>query len=183
MFTFLKSQIRICLKQSSLITKSKETSMTTVKKQFEEIYNLLEANSNKKVSTILPQLVELMQRKNNASGQANTFIKDDEGNIIAIFCYYHKKWELLSEVEYGKKANTATGYNTLCKEGASKWSKQQRTKKAAEAALLDQLTSGDLKPEDIPAEQERIAEEAKVIIDREDGLGYETADEALAALN
>jgi len=144
---------------------------TSVKKQYEELYTLLEANSNKKVSTIMPQLIELMSRKNNSSGQANTFLKDDEGNVIAIYCYYHKKWELLSECEYGAKKNTATGFNTMCKEGVSKWTKQQRVKKQAGAELLTKVASGELKPEDIAEAQVVIAEEARVIIDREDGRG------------
>ena len=149
--------------------------MTTVKKQYEEIHALLEANTNKKVSTIMPQLIELMQRKNNSSGQANTFIRDDEGNVVAIYCYYHKQWELLSECEYGKKATSATGYNTMCKEGVSKWTKQQRVKKQAEAGLLDRVIAGELSTEDIPNEQVRLAEEAKIIVPREDGHGTDEA--------
>tara|TARA_R100000908_G_scaffold55409_1_gene30688 strand:- start:242 stop:703 length:462 start_codon:yes stop_codon:yes gene_type:complete len=151
--------------------------MTTVKKQFEELYAVLEENKNKKVSTILPQLIELMSKKNNASGQANTFIKNDEGEVIAIYCYYHKKWELLTEVEYGSKKGTATGYNTMCKEGVSKWTKQQRVKKAAEAELLTKVGSGELQVTDIASEQERILEESKVIQPREDGHGFDDASE------
>lgn len=153
--------------------------MTTVKKQFEEIYTVLEENKNKKVSTILPQLIELMSKKNNASGQANTFIKDDEGNVVAIYCYYHKKWELISECEYGSKKGTATGYNTMCKEGVSKWTKAQRVKKTAEAELLTKVSSGELTVEDIAVEQARILETSKEIIEREDGHGFDSAEEAL----
>lgn len=143
----------------------------TIKKDFVELHAILAENSNKKVSTILPQLVELMSRKNNASGQANTFIKDDDGNTIAIYCYYHKKWELLSQCDYGSKQGTATGFNTMCKEGVSKWTKQQRVKKQAEANLLTQVASKELDVEDIPTKQLEIAEEAKLILPREDGHG------------
>jgi len=157
--------------------------MTTVKKQFEEIYAVLEENKGKKVQTILPQLIELMSKKNNASGAANTFIKDDEGNVVAIFCYYHKKWELVSECEYGSKKGTATGLNTMCKEGVSKWTKQQRVKKAAEAELLTKVSCGDLAVEDIAGEQARILEESKLIVEREDGHGYLEVSEALDVRN
>ena len=153
--------------------------MSNVKKQFEEIYAVLEENKNKKVSTILPQLIELMSKKNNASGAANTFIKDDEGNVVAIFCYYHKKWELVSECEYGNKKGTATGLNTMCKEGVSKWTKQQRVKKAAEAELLTKISSGELAVEDIGAAQAEIIETSKEILPREDGHGFDSAEEAL----
>jgi len=153
--------------------------MTTVKKQFEEIYTVLEENKNKKVSTILPQLIELMSKKNNASGAANTFIKNDDGDVVAIFCYYHKKWELVTDAEYGNKKGTATGLNTMCKEGVSKWTKQQRVKKQAEAELLTKVSSGELAVEDIAVEQARILEESKTIIEREDGHGFDSAEEAL----
>ena len=145
--------------------------MTIVKKQFEELYTLLEENKSKKVSTILPQLIELMQKKNNASGQANTFMKDEDGNVTHIFCYYHKKWEDVTECDYGSKKGTATGLNTMCKEGVSNWTKQQRAKKQSEAGLLTKVMSGELLTEDIPAEQARLLEESKVIVPRIDGLG------------
>jgi len=153
--------------------------MTNVKKQYEELHAFLEENKAKKVSTLMPQLIEMMQRKNNASGQANTFIKDDEGNVIAIYCYYHKMWELVSEVEYGAKKGTATGYNTMCKQGVSQWTKQQRVKKQEEALILNKVAKGELAVEDINSEQDIIAEKAKVIIAREDGHGYADVDEAL----
>ena len=145
--------------------------MTIVKKQFEELYILLADNKNKKVATILPQLIELMQKKNNASGQANTFLKDDEGNVTHIFCYYHKKWEDVTVAEYGSKKGTATGLNTMCKEGVSNWTKQQRVKKQSEAGLLTKIISGELMPDELPAEQARLSDEAKVIKPRADEHG------------
>lgn len=150
--------------------------MTIVKKQFEELHTLLEANKNKKVSTILPQLIELMQKKNNASGQANTFMKDEDGNVTHIFCYYHKKWEEVTECEYGSKKGTATGLNTMCKEGVSNWTKQQRAKKQGEAGLLTKVVSGELMPDELPAEQARLLEESKVIKPREDGHGTDEVE-------
>ena len=145
----------------------------TIKKQFVELNALLELNKNKKVSTILPQLIEIMSRKNNSSGQANTFHKTEDGEIVAIYCYYHKQWELVNKAEYGAKANTATGLNTMCKEGVSNWTKQQRTKKKAEVAMLTQLSSGELLPEEIVDAQYDIAEEAKLILPRGDGHGHD----------
>jgi hypothetical protein len=147
--------------------------MTTVKKQYEELYTILEANKNKKVSSILPQLIELMSKKNNASGHTSTFIKNEDGDVVAIFCYYHKKWEYVNQVEFGLKKSSSTGYNTMCKEGVSKWTKQQRVKKLQESELLTKVSSGELKVEDIAVEQTRIIEESKEIIPREDGHGYD----------
>ena len=112
-----------------------------------------------------------MQKKNNASGQAHTFLKDEDGNVTHIFCYYHKKWEDVTVAEYGGKKGTATGLNTMCKEGVSNWTKQQRVKKQSEAGLLTKVISGELMPDELPAEQLRLSEEAKVIKPRIDEHG------------
>ncbi len=151
----------------------------TIKKDFTELYAILEANKNRKVSSILPELLELMTKKNNASGSSNTFVKDDDGNTIAVFCYYHKRWECVSECDYGSKKSTATGLNTMCKEGVSRWTKQQRAKKQAEAGLLGKLSSGELTVEDLPAAQADIEAASKEVIPREDGHGYCDVNEAL----
>jgi len=150
-----------------------------VKKQYEELAVFLEANKAKKVNTIMPQLIEMMQRKNNASGQSSTFVKDEDGNVVAVYCYYHKMWELVSKAEYGSKKGTATGLNTMCKQGVSMWTKQQRVKKQEEAAILNSVASGELAVENIAAKQEEIAEKSKLIEPRADGHGYESADEAM----
>ena len=145
--------------------------MTIVKKQFEELYTLLVDNKNKKINTLLPQLIELMQKKNNASGQANTFIKDAEGIVTHIFCYYHKKWEDVTIAVYGSKKGTATGFNTMCKEGVSNWTKQQRIKKQAEAGLLTRIISGEILPEELPTYQKELLDTSKLIKPREDEHG------------
>ena len=72
--------------------------MTNVKKAYVEIIELLEANANKKVSTVLPEILELCKSKGSAV--ANTIAKDDEGEVYAIYCYYHKKWELVEHIPY-----------------------------------------------------------------------------------
>lgn len=153
-----------------------------VKKQFEEIYALLEANKNKKVSTLLPELAELMSKKSSGGGLASTFHKIDD-EVAIVFCYYHKKWELVTIAEYGKKAsNQATGLNTMCKEGVSQWTKAQRVKKQAEAELLTKVASGELLPEDIAEEQDKIVKASKCIVPRSDEHGYDLLADAIDAL-
>lgn len=152
-----------------------------VKKQFEELYAFLEANKNRKVSTIMPELSEMMSRKSAGGANGKTFYKVDEA-VVIVFCYYHKKWELVNIAEYGKKvSNQATGLNTMCKEGANAWSKQQRDKKKAGEQILTKVAAGELEPTEIAAEQERIAEESKVIVPRSDEHGYDTLEEAIEA--
>lgn len=151
--------------------------MTIVKKQFEELYTLLEDNKNKKISTMLPQLVELMQKKNNASGQANTFLKNDEGVVTHVYCYYHKKWEDVTVAEYGSKKGSSTGLNTMCKEGVSNWTKQQRVKKQAEALILTKVMTQEIAVDDIPEEQAKLVDASKLIQPREDEHGFDTIEE------
>lgn len=133
--------------------------MSNVKKCYEEIATLLEANKAKKISTMLPELMKLMESKSRGS----TVRTDEHGNVTEIFCYYHKEWEVIADIPYGAKASSKTGLNTMCKQGVSNWTKQQRTKKQAEAGLLVQLADGSLAVEDIAQAQEAIAEEAKII--------------------
>ena len=152
--------------------------MSTIKKAFIEIAQILHANENKKVKTILPQLLELMTAKNSGGSDiGKTFMKDDEGSTYAVFCYYHKKWELISDCEYGSKKGTASGLNTMCKEGVSHWTKQQRVAKKAKEQLLADLASGELVIEDLGDAQAKIEEQREVIVPREDEHGYDTSDQ------
>ena len=133
----------------------------TIKKQFTEIHDLLKANEGKKLGkTLMAELIELM----SAKGNARTFRLDDAGNVTHIFCYYHKEWEEVSKVPYGAKKSTSHGYNTMCKEGISNWTKQQRKLKLAREQLLQMLTDDEITVEELPEFQKQIEAEAKVII-------------------
>ncbi|QBP07003.1 hypothetical protein ETP1_002 [Edwardsiella phage ETP-1] len=152
--------------------------MTIVKKQFADIFAILEANQSRKVSTIMPQLLELMQAKGGCSSDTGrTFLKDDEGNTYAVFCYYHKRWELTNTAEYGAKGSTATGLNTMCKEGANAWAKQQRVYKKLQQDLLTLIAGGQLTVEEMQAQLADAEEARRAIVPRADGHGFEAVDE------
>lgn len=156
--------------------------MTSIKKAFLPIVELLQANEGAKVSKILPQIIELASAKTARSEGAN-FIKNEAGETVAIFDYYFKRWmPLVGEkaVEFGAKAKTATGFNTMCKEGVSLWTKQQREAKNALNALLGKVASGEVAATDIAAEQEKIENTRKEIAPTE--LGFATIDEVNAYL-
>lgn len=116
----------------------------SIKKVFNELNTLLAANQDKLVSELMPQLIELMSSKNASGSNGPTSYKDENGKVIAVFCYYHKKWELVADHEYGAKAGTTTGLNSMCKLGVNQWTKQQREFKKAQSALLTRLASGEL---------------------------------------
>lgn len=155
----------------------------TVKKAYTDIVNFLEANKEATVADVLEDVIAMASAKTARSTAGSTYLMDTEGNPVAIFCYYFKRWMPLvgdDAVEFGAKKNTATGYNPMCKEGVSNWSKQQREAKAANEGLVDRIASGTLAVEDIRGEQEAIEEARKQIIETD--LGFETKDEVIAYL-
>jgi hypothetical protein len=152
-----------------------------IKKDFVEIIEFLQANQNKKVSTVMDALLEMTSRKGGGGANGSTVYKDDEGNVVAIFCYYHKKWELVSQVPYGKKANTSSGLNTMCKEGVSNWTKQQRKAKQAEGELLNQLASGEVEASDLTALRADIdAQKQEVVAHSDEVHSFDTLEELQA---
>lgn len=149
-------------------------SNSNVKKAFQEVVALLEANKNKKVSTIMDQILELVTAKSGGK----TFYKDDQGNVIAIYCYYHKQWELVSEVEFGKKKSTATGLNTMCKQGVSNWSKQQREMSKAKDELFKKVANEEVEASTLT---EALLElDVTRLAIKDDEQGFDTLDKALA---
>lgn len=138
--------------------------MSTIKKVFSELNELLQANKDMLVSDLMPQLTKLMSAKVGGSEVGATNLKDNEGNVIAIYCYYHKKWELLADHEYGLKASSVTGYNSMCKIGVNAWTTQQRITKKATEALLTKLQSGELTLELLPEAKAEIEEQRNAIV-------------------
>src|SRR5574343_556251 len=110
----------------------------SIKKVYEEVVALLEANKDHKVKSIMDQVYQLCEAKKSDT----THLCDKDGNVVAIFCYYHKQWELVNETPYGSKANSATKLNTMCKVGTSKWTKAQRDASKAKEQLLLDVQSG-----------------------------------------
>lgn len=158
--------------------------MSTIKKAFQPIMTLLATavEAGTVAQEVYDEALGLTVAKVGAGGgKATTFHKNEAGEVDAVLCYYHKLWMNPQHVEFGAKASSATGLNSMCKDGVSKWTKAKNAAKTAEAALLGRVTSGELAAEDIPAEQASIAEEAAVIIPREDGYGFATLEECLEA--
>ena len=134
-----------------------------IKKDYVELVNLLETNKNKKVETILDLVREMCSQK-----VETTFKKDENGNVTHVFCYYHKVWEDVSQVEYGKKAsNKATGLNTMCKVGLNQWSKQQRVAQKEKNELLEKMAKGEVSQEEFTQELDAIELRRNTIIQPE----------------
>ena len=147
--------------------------MAKIKKAYAEIIEFLTENADKKVSTILDDVIGMASAKagGGASGGATTVRRDEDGNVVAVFCYYHKQWEDISVAEYGAKASSATGLNNMCKEGVSQYTKQQRAAKKANEELLQRVADGEVKVGEIATEQAALDEARYAIVAREDGHG------------
>lgn len=157
--------------------------MANIKKAYASIVELLQDNEDSYVRDILPQVVELASAKTGGGGgKATTFHKDEEGNVVGILCYYHKQWMSPDNVEFGAKASSATGYNSMCKHGVSNWTKQQRDAKKAREALLVSVSEGDVEATELPALLAEIEEDAAAIVELPEGMvGYGTLEELLEA--
>lgn len=151
----------------------------TIKKTFVELVEFLETNKNKKVSTLLPEIYEMTKQKANAK----TFLTNENNEVYAIYCYYHKQWELLEEVPYGKKASSTTGFNTMCKAGVSAWTRQNRKIKQVGDEVLDLLERGEIEADAINETKEKLLEKAREIDTTDMPVGYTTPEEAEEAYN
>ena len=145
----------------------------TIKKQFIPLVEFLEKNKNKKVESILDSIISMVESKKKDT----TFIKDSKGNVIAIFCWYHKQWEILSEVKYGKKKNSTTGYNQMCKVGNSLWTKARNKAIKEKDELIVKVSKGEIDPSKLPQMMEDIEETRKKVDNTNKPKGYKTEDE------
>lgn len=154
--------------------------MSTIKKAFVEIIETLQANANELVGDILPQIIALASAKTGGGGgKATTFHKNEDGVIVGVQCYYHGLWMSPEVADFGKKASSATGYNSMCKDGVSKWTKQERVAKQAKEQLLLDVANGDVEASDLPSVMEEIETARKEREPREDGYGFATLEELL----
>ena len=142
-----------------------------IKKAYVDLVELLQANKNKKVETLLPQILELATAKQ----AAKNFLTNDKGETTHIYCYYHKKWEEVKH--YGKKKHSASGYNSMCKIGVNQWTKQQRLYKVGMESLVDEIADGTLSADMVQEEKEKLHEERSKIVPREDEHGFDNLDD------
>jgi hypothetical protein len=156
-----------------------------VKKSFAPFMDIIENNLHATVADIADQLRALAGTKTrgNTAGNVTTFIRSRTGEVVAILDYHFKRWmPLIGDyaVEFGQKTGSSTGYNQMCKVAVSDWTKRQRDAKAQNAALLDQVASGEVAPHDITARQAEI-EAARTATPHTD-LGFASKEDVLEYL-
>ena len=153
--------------------------MSTIKKAFLPVHNVLTANRAATVESILPELEALMSAKQGGGGsRANTYLMFD-GEPVGVFCYYHKAWFSPEHTEFGQKKNTATGLNNMTTHGLSCWNKQQSEyNKAKDAALSD--FQADVIDANKLKDRMAQAEEARTVITSHPDGGFSTLAELVA---
>lgn len=143
-----------------------------IKKVYQGIIEYLEKNENQQVKNVLPHILELAEAR-KAGGAGSSFIKNEGGTVIAISCWYFKRWMALTggkAVEFSPKAGTSTGFSTMCKEGSKAWTKQNNAYKKGTADLWTAIESGSVKPTEIGAKKAALEKVKAVIIPTE--LGF-----------
>ncbi len=157
--------------------------MATIKKAYIAICSLIAANPALTCEEIYPQVEALASAKVGGGGSSVTsFHKDDEGNVVVARCAYHDKYFLTSEVEFGKKASSASGLNTMCKDGTSKWTTQLSKFKKAKEQLLTDVGAGDVEATDIASITLELEAKRNEVVAMDDFTGYDTLEDAIAAL-
>ncbi len=149
--------------------------MTTIKKGFIGVYDILIDNKDKKVKDIMNLILPIM----TSQQRDKNHFEDEHG--LWVFCYYHKEWELVSQVEYGSKVNTSTGLNSMCKVGTNQWTRQQREFKKAKADLLNEVADGNIQVEDLQEKIEEFENQKDRIVslmDHYNILAYQELEEA-----
>ena len=150
-------------------------STINTKKAFIPLVYFLEKNSTKKVSTILAEIYKMTEAKT----QQKTSFSDESGTVIAVFCYYHKQWELVNDVPFGQKASSTTGLNSMCKVGTSRWTKQNARVKKVGNEILALLEAGKLEANQISDKKEELEAKAREIDTEDMPTGFKTLEEAL----
>jgi hypothetical protein len=151
-----------------------------IKKAFQAIVDFLENNLEATVTDIIGSVRDLAKSNPGGGGgtrAAPSVLRDELGGVVAILCSYHKRWELVSECDYGVKASSGTGLNVMCKEGGAHQSKQATEARKATAAIVADIQSGAIAVSDIPTVQVAIEAARVAIVPREDSHGWLTRED------
>lgn len=149
-----------------------------IKTVYATLVAFLEANVDKRVRDILDEAKEMCSAKQGGGGGARSFHKIDD-KVVAARCGYFGTWYMVDEVEFGAKASSASGLNTMCKAGTSAWTKQNSEYKKAREQLLDAVATGEVAIDDMQAKLAEI-EAAKDLREDAPAGGYATLEALLA---
>ena len=157
--------------------KKKEEKMPKIRKKYEEIISILENNKDKKVSELLDEIRPMVLTK--PGGKTPNYKLNAEGEMIAIFCSYHKKWEDPRIVVFGKKSTSKSGFTSYCLEGMNHWAIQRKEYKKGVIKILDMTIEKKWSAEHAAKERESLEKKKAFSHKREDGYGFEKLEDCL----
>jgi hypothetical protein len=155
---------------------------TTIKKAYQALISFMEANKDKKVSTILDDVKAMCSAKQGGGGGARSFFKVGE-EVVAARCGFYEKWFDPKVVEFGNKAGTASGLNSMCKAGVNEWTARNNAVKKARDEGFAEFTEGKITGDELQARL-KAAEDARDAAKTlpEGMVGYDTMEELLTVL-
>lgn len=153
----------------------------SIKKVFQSVIAFLEANKDARVSKVLPEIMEMCSAKQGGGTTARSFYKQGE-ELVAARCGFFEKWFDPAVVEFGKKAGTASGLNSMCKLGVNEWTARNNAHKKGRDAAFADFTAGKLSADDFQAKLREVdsARDAEKVLP-EGVVGYDTLEELLAS--
>ncbi len=152
----------------------------SVKKAFQPLHTFLLANLESKVGDIMEEITDFASAKGAGGGSASH--RNEDGEVVAILDYYFKKWLPVQFVEFGAKANSNTGLNTMCKLGVSHWTKAQRTYKLGKEQLLDDVAAQIVEPTEIQEKLDGLEAARTEVVDYPvPQLAFNSLEDLLAA--
>ena len=161
--------------------------MSNIKKAYQSIIAHLEANKDKRVRDVLADVIEMASAKQGGGGGVKSFFKNAKDEVVAIRCGFFELWFPVTgegAVEFGAKASSASGFNTMCKAGVSAWTKGNVDYKKGRNDLLDAMA--DAENTDVTADNlaEKLQELETAKSSRPDApaVGYESLELCLAAM-
>lgn len=153
----------------------------TIKKAFQSVIAFLESNKDARVSKVLDQVKEMCSAKQGGGTTARSFYKVGEA-VVAARCGFFELWFDPTVVEFGKKAGTASGLNSMCKLGVNEWTSRNNAHKKGREEAFSQFTDNKITAEEFQTKLREIdaAKDAEKTLP-EGVVGYATLDELLAA--
>lgn len=157
----------------------------SIKKAFAPILSVLttalEQNPKARVSDIIDEVTALASAKSGSGGgKATTFHRNEAGEVIGIKDYYFGKWMDPRVAEFSPKKSSASGFNSMSKEGTSNWTKQNAAYKKGKEELLEQLAAGTVSQGDLATHLQALEDAKSTVIAQKDGYGFDTLEELLA---
>ena len=156
--------------------------LENTKVAFHPILSFLMDHPDHKVKTILADAKAFGAMKARVR-QAISYIKDAEGNPVAIKCLYYGRWmPLVGEgaVEFGVKTSTPTGKNAYSSAGLKQWNGQQAESRKASVELLVRLKAKEITVDDLEDEEKKIEDARVNILPSE--AGFATKEEVVQYL-